>query len=269
MAVGFLIGQSALTVGTGENIHIEEQFKDFGETHEIAFTMIQSVVRNDIFDTLGMLSDNVSNVALSKGDFYDAFARPAHAAFKDIAHPKLAADPAHIDRLCLVGVARVARDDENAVVLREAGNDVLGDFVREVFLVGVVAHVLERQHGDGWLVGQRQCWCGRLGGALPVEFSPIDANRTRDVLQAVLTGIDEIDRHLALHLPPRVFGDRNAARFGDAFDPRRDVDAVAKDILAHDDDIPDVYPDAEAERINFGVRRLGARATVAGFQRRK
>lgn len=71
MAVGFLIGQSALTVGTGENIHIEEQFKDFGETHEIAFTMIQSVVRNDIFDTLGMLSDNVSNVALSKGDFYE------------------------------------------------------------------------------------------------------------------------------------------------------------------------------------------------------
>ena len=84
---------------------------------------------------------------------------------------------------------------------------------------------------------------------MPVEFSPIDANRTRDVLQAVLTGIDEIDRHLALHLPPCVFGDRNAARFGDAFDPRHNVNAVAKDI-ALDDDIADVDPDAEAERIN-------------------
>ena len=66
----------------------------------------------------------------------DAFARPAHAAFKDIAHPELAADPTHIDRLSLVGVARVAGDDENAVVLREARDDVLGDSVREVFLVG-------------------------------------------------------------------------------------------------------------------------------------
>ena len=83
--------------------------------------------------------------------------------------------------------------------------------------------------------------------------SPIDAHRTRDVLQAVLAGIDEVGRHLALHLPPRVLGDRNAARFGDAFDPRRDVDAVAKDILALDDDIADVDPDAEADRIDFGV----------------
>ena len=35
-----------------------------------------------------------------------------------------------------------------------------------------------------------------------------------------------------------------------------DVDAVAKDILALDDDIADVDPDAEAERINFGVGGL-------------
>ena len=39
----------------------------------------------------------------------------------------------------------------------------------------------------------------------------------------------------------------------DAFDPRRDVDAVAKDVLALDDDIADVDPDPEPDRIDFGA----------------
>ena len=56
--------------------------------------------------------------------------------------------------------------------------------------------------------------------------------------------------------------------FGDAFDPRRDVNAVAKDIVALDDDIADVDPNAEAERINFEVGNF-VLTTFAGFQRRK
>ena len=70
-AVGFLVGKSALTVGTGENVHIEEQFRDFGETHEVAFAMIQSVVRGETYATIGDLTDNISGAALSKGDFYE------------------------------------------------------------------------------------------------------------------------------------------------------------------------------------------------------
>ena len=138
-----------------------------------------------------------------------------------------------------------------------AGDDVLDHAVGEILLLGIAAHVLERQHGDRRLVGQWQCWCGRLGVALLAECDPIDPHRTRDVLQALLAGVDEVGRHLALHLPPGVLGDRNAARFGDAFDPRRDVDAVAEDVLALDDDIADVDPDPEPDRIDSGqwIRR--------------
>ena len=54
---------------------------------------------------------------------------------------------------------------------------------------------------------------GATNSATPClpNFDPIDANRTRDILQALLAGVDEVDRHLALHLPPCVLGDRNAA----------------------------------------------------------
>src|SRR2546430_9664235 len=45
----------------------------------------------------------------------------------------------------------------------------------------------------------------------------------------------------------------NAARFGDLFEPRRDVDAVAIDILTFDDDVADVDPDSQADRIDLGV----------------
>jgi hypothetical protein len=72
----------------------------------------------------------------------NVFPGPAHAAFKDIAHPEFAADPTYIDRPSLVGVARVAGDDKNAVVLRETRDDVLSDSVREVFLVRVARHIV-------------------------------------------------------------------------------------------------------------------------------
>ena len=48
----------------------------------------------------------------------DAVARAANAAFEDIADAEFAANSAHIDRLPLVGEARVAGDDEDPVVLR-------------------------------------------------------------------------------------------------------------------------------------------------------
>jgi hypothetical protein len=62
--------------------------------------------------------------------------------------------------------------------------------------------------------------------------------------------VKQVGRELGV---PCVLGDRNAARFGDPFDPRRDVDAVAQDVLALDDDIADVDPDPEPDRIDFGA----------------
>jgi hypothetical protein len=59
-----------------------------------------------------------------------------------------------------------------------------------------------------------------------------------------------------LHLPPSILRNRDTARFGDALDPRRDVDAVAKDILAVYDDIADVDADAKLDRIGLGAARV-------------
>jgi hypothetical protein len=70
-AIGILLGRSALTVGTGRNLHFEEQFDNFGEVHEVAAIMIQSQVRNETYDLLGKLKDNVSGAALTAGDLYE------------------------------------------------------------------------------------------------------------------------------------------------------------------------------------------------------
>ncbi len=47
---------------------------------------------------------------------------------------------------------------------RQLCNDVLGDAVREILLLWVAAHVLERQRGDGRFVGEGERRCRRLSG---------------------------------------------------------------------------------------------------------
>src|SRR6516164_7887138 len=61
----------------------------------------------------------------------------------------------------------------------------------------------------------------------------------------MLADFDEVGWHLALHLSPRVLGYGNPAGFYDSFEPRRDVHAVAVDILTFDNHIPDVNADAK------------------------
>lgn len=70
-AVGILVGQSALTIGTGERLTFTEQFDDHENVQEIGYRMIQSIVRNEVYDTLGLLHDNISGAALTAGLFYE------------------------------------------------------------------------------------------------------------------------------------------------------------------------------------------------------
>src|SRR5262245_56415790 len=83
-------------------------------------------------------------------------ARLAHAAFEYIAYPELAADPLHIGGLALVGEGRVTGDDEEVAESRKSGGDLFHHAVSKVFLLGVAAHVGERQDGDRWLVRKSQ-----------------------------------------------------------------------------------------------------------------
>ena len=82
------------------------------------------------------------------------------AAFKNCTDAKFTGDDTDVDRLAFVSEARIAGDHQEAADLGEVGDHVLGDPVSEIFLLGIAAHVLERQHGDRGFVG-------RSGGAFP------------------------------------------------------------------------------------------------------
>src|SRR5690348_11810285 len=77
----------------------------------------------------------------------------AYRAFEDIADAEFAADLLHVDRLALVGEARIAGDYEERADAAERGDDFLDHSVSKIFLLGVARHVLERQHCDRRLVG--------------------------------------------------------------------------------------------------------------------
>ena len=72
----------------------------------------------------------------------------AHAAFEQILHAQPRGHAVKVLGAALVGEGRVARDDEQRGDLREIGDDVLGDAVAEIVLLGVARHVDEGQHRD-------------------------------------------------------------------------------------------------------------------------
>jgi Protein of unknown function (DUF4043) len=65
-----LVGASALMVGTGEDLTITEEMQDHDKKYEIGYDVIQSIVRNDVMDTIGNITgtkglfvENTSSVA--------------------------------------------------------------------------------------------------------------------------------------------------------------------------------------------------------------
>ena len=78
-------------------------------------------------------------------------ARPANAPLHRVADIELARDLGRCDRTTLVAERRVARDHDQAGELGEAGDEIVGDAVREVLVRRLAAYVHERQHGDGRL----------------------------------------------------------------------------------------------------------------------
>ena len=107
----------------------------------------------------------------------DAPAGLAHAALDHVAHAELAGHLAHVERLALVGEGRIAGDDQEPGDLGQVGDQILGHAVGEVLLLGIAAHIRERQHRDRGLVGRGdgQVFPGRgpdirqSGGAQPLD----------------------------------------------------------------------------------------------------
>ena len=169
----------------------------------------------------------------------------------------------------LVGEARIAGDHEQRLEARQRGDDVLDHAVGEILLLGIAAHVLERQHGDGRLVGQSERFDRRWPAAVsvrvpalgwhrrrPVRRLPLHAKRLHrplDVLEGEAAQIVERRLQPACHGFMDVARDHDAASRRFRLQPRRDVHAIAVEIVAIDDQVAEVQADAEHD----GVSRAG------------
>ena len=78
----------------------------------------------------------------------------ADASLKNVTDAKLAPDLLHVHGMALVNKGRIASDDEEPAKPRQCGNDVFGDAVAEIFLLGIARHIGEGQNRDRGLVGE-------------------------------------------------------------------------------------------------------------------
>ena len=191
-----------------------------------------------------------------------AVAGLSHAAFQDVAGPQLPGDLADPGVLVFEREAGVAGHHGKRAPVRQSGDDVLGQAVGEVLLLGVAAHVLERQDSDRRPrqelrlgVGRRGRAAAGIGGRLFAQQNAIDPHRLADVLNRLRAHVGELDLDLAGHVIEHGAGHADAAGRGQDLQARGDVDAVAVDVGALDDDVAQV--DADAQPDTPLVRQLG------------
>ena len=81
----------------------------------------------------------------------------------------------------------------------------------------------------------------------PVEPHRIGSNRTADVLHLLLAGEVERQSELALQLVEGCAGNQDSPRLANLLQPRRNVDAVAEQVVALDHHVAEVDPDTVDE----------------------
>src|SRR5207244_3557887 len=89
----------------------------------------------------------------------------------------------------------------------------------------------------------------RLGDRLRCKAE--HANGPGDVLDLLLAEIGKSQWQLVADLIARDLRDAEATRFADRLEPRRDVHAVAENIIAVDNDVANIDADAQDEAFVF------------------
>ena len=94
---------------------------------------------------------DVSTVLSANQLSRDADARPGlpHTSLQNEINAEALRHCRHLDRFALVSEDGVPCHHEQAGNFREIGDDVFGNAVTEIFLLGIAAHVYERKHRDG------------------------------------------------------------------------------------------------------------------------
>src|SRR5258708_5117619 len=185
--------------------------------------------------------------------YADAVAGFAYASFQNVADAQISGHLLDVDRFSLEREAGVSCDDKKLLVTRERRDDFLHHPVREVFLLRVTAHILERQHGDVRLVGKRERLFGVNGRARNIRDSNpsilrsscVDAHEAVDVFQFPLADAVEGELGLAPYLLEGIGRKIDAPRLALILDPCRHVDAVTENIISVDDDVSDIDPYAK------------------------
>jgi hypothetical protein len=167
---------------------------------------------------------------------------PSHAALHHVAGSELSTHPLHVDRPPLVGERGVAGDYGKQPPAGEARDQVLDDSVGKVLLLGVDAHVVEREHGNRGAPGEAGDGQRGLLLVLGRGLDPVHAQRLRDVLDLVLAEIHTAQAQPAFDVIEYRPGDGHTARVRQPLDPRCDIHALAVDSLVVDDHVPEVDP---------------------------
>src|SRR6516162_7182908 len=72
-------------------------------------------------------------------------------------------------------------------------------------------------------------------------------SRVGDVLQPLLSQVDELGGNRSPHMPPGIGGDADAAGRCETLEARCDIDPVAIDVVRRHDDVAEIDADAELD----------------------
>src|SRR6478609_5099635 len=97
----------------------------------------------------GARVDQLAGDANRSGDLADT-------AFQHVANTEFAPDLLDVDGPALVGKTRIAGDDEQKLEARQRRDDVVDDAISKIVLLGIAAHVLERQYRNRGPVRQSE-----------------------------------------------------------------------------------------------------------------
>ena len=128
---------------------------------------------------------------------------------------------------------------------REFGDQVLGYPVGEIILLGIAAHVVEGQYRQRGPMRRGIRGRRRRGVVRSTDSYVKGAHRLGDVFQRLLARRLVGEAELAPDAVMHGSGDADAAGLTHLLQPRRDVDAVAEDVVALDHDVAEVNADAE------------------------
>jgi hypothetical protein len=144
MVIGLQVG-SGFALGP-LNFGIEE-FRLDCHYHAVRHLILQiENVSHLAVEPIGPYVRAVCGVDQLAGDTHSV-AGLANATFQYVADPERTPYLPDVRRFALVGKAGIASNHEQPAHARESRNKLLHHAVGKIFLLGVAAHVLERQHG--------------------------------------------------------------------------------------------------------------------------